>query len=130
MRLTHPSIVKTYSLEQRDGFLVIVQQFIDGCDLREYAKKPLSRTEIVEIIASVADGLGMRPPILEVLSGDMVVPRTLLAIKACGSQQVSLYRLLRLYLMYQEKQSEKMQRLINWICKIEWRWQAWRSCAW
>lgn len=57
MVLDHPGIVRTYAIEAHDGYLAIVLQYIDGADLKSPTVRPRSQTEIVELIAKIADAL-------------------------------------------------------------------------
>ncbi len=54
-RLKHPGIVPTYGAEQADGFVVIVQRFIDGCTLRELFKQTIDLRRGVELVARIAE---------------------------------------------------------------------------
>ncbi len=53
--LVHPHIVRTYGLTEADGFLFVVQQFVDGPTLDELRLS--STREIVHTVARIADGL-------------------------------------------------------------------------
>ena len=59
MKLDHPGIIKTFSVERIDGFLVIVQQLVEGTDLKKSLKNHLLRSqpEIAELVARIADAL-------------------------------------------------------------------------
>ncbi|HMP71087.1 MAG TPA: protein kinase, partial [Pirellulaceae bacterium] len=57
MSLDHPGIVRTIAVEKADGLLAIVQEFIEGGDLKSTDNRPRSHREIVELIAMVADAL-------------------------------------------------------------------------
>lgn len=59
IKLDHPGIVKTFSVERIDGFLIIVQQLIEGTDLKKSLKDSSRRTqrEIAELVAKIADAL-------------------------------------------------------------------------
>lgn len=55
--LNHPGIVRTYSVETVDSFVFVVQQFIDGCDLKSTLELDRSQQQIAEMIAKIADAL-------------------------------------------------------------------------
>lgn len=55
--LDHPHIVKTYGLEEVDDFLFVVQQFVDGSDLKQTLRSDRSLKQKVELVAKIADGL-------------------------------------------------------------------------
>ena len=55
----HPGIVRVHQLQQEGDRLVIVQEFIDGCNLAEYLKANAASTErIVELVTAIAEALG------------------------------------------------------------------------
>ncbi len=56
-QLDHPGIVKTYSLEQNDGFLFIVQQLVVGTDLLRTINSNRGKSQIAELVAHLADAL-------------------------------------------------------------------------
>lgn len=56
-KLEHPGIVRTYSIETFNGFLAIVQQYVDGTDLKTAKEKLDDKREIANLIANVADAL-------------------------------------------------------------------------
>ena len=55
--LNHPGIVRTYSVETIDSFVFVVQQFIDGCDLKSTLELDRSQQQIAELIGKIADAL-------------------------------------------------------------------------
>lgn len=57
MLLDHPGIVRTYSIENSNGYLAIVQQFIDGSDLKASINQPRSQPEIARLIESIAGAM-------------------------------------------------------------------------
>ena len=57
MKLDHPGIVRTYSVEKIDGFLFIVQQLIEGGDLQKSVNDERSHQEVAELVAWIADAL-------------------------------------------------------------------------
>ena len=57
MKLDHSGIVKTYSVEKIDGYLVIVQQLIVGTDLRTSLNDTWTHRQIAELTAALADAL-------------------------------------------------------------------------
>lgn len=56
-KLDAPGIVKTHSVGPIDGYLVIVQQLIEGTDLKQSLDSPRSHQEIAELVATIADAL-------------------------------------------------------------------------
>ncbi len=58
MELDHPGIVKTYAVEETDGLLAIVQEFIEGSDLKAQQKGMTDHQVIATLIAKIADALG------------------------------------------------------------------------
>ena len=57
MKLDHPGIVKTFSVEPIEGYLMIVQELIVGTDLQKSRKKPRTHKQIAELVASIGDAL-------------------------------------------------------------------------
>ena len=57
MMLEHPGIVRTFSIERADGFLAIVQQFVDGSDLKATKHQTRSHKEIARLVGLVAEAL-------------------------------------------------------------------------
>lgn len=57
MELDHPGIVKTYSVEESEGLLAIVQEFIDGSDLRAEQTAMTNHQVIATLVAKIADAL-------------------------------------------------------------------------
>lgn len=57
MELDHPGIVKTYAVEESAGLLAIVQQFIDGSDLRAEQATLSDHQLIATLIAKIAEAL-------------------------------------------------------------------------
>lgn len=57
MELDHPGIVKTYAVEESEGLLAIVQQFIDGTDLRAEQATLTNHQLIATLIAKIAEAL-------------------------------------------------------------------------
>ncbi|MBL8892200.1 MAG: protein kinase [Planctomycetaceae bacterium] len=57
MELDHPGIVKTYAVEESSGLLAIVQQFIDGSDLRAEQATLTNHQLIANLVAKIADAL-------------------------------------------------------------------------
>lgn len=56
-KLEHPGIVRTYSIENSNGYLAIVQQFVDGTDLKVAKEKLEDKKDIASLVANVADAL-------------------------------------------------------------------------
>lgn len=57
IKLDHPGVVKTLSIEKNDGYLFIVQQLIVGTDLEKSLETSRTRKQIAELVAQVADAL-------------------------------------------------------------------------
>ncbi|MDP1562495.1 MAG: serine/threonine-protein kinase, partial [Pirellulaceae bacterium] len=57
MELDHPGIVKTYAVEESEGLLAIVQQFIDGSDLRSEQANLSNHQLIASLVAKIAEAL-------------------------------------------------------------------------
>ncbi len=57
-KLDHPGIAKTYSVKRIYGYLIVVQQLIEGKDLQKTLYRPRTHVEIAELVAQVADALG------------------------------------------------------------------------
>ncbi|HKJ81324.1 MAG TPA: protein kinase, partial [Ignavibacteriaceae bacterium] len=55
--MNHPNVCTIHDIQEHEGQLFIVMEFIDGTTLRNN-KQPLSEKRILEIAAQVADGLG------------------------------------------------------------------------
>lgn len=58
MELDHPGIVKTFAVEESEGLLAIVQQFIDGSDLRSEQANLSNHQRIASLVAKIAEALG------------------------------------------------------------------------
>jgi TolB-like protein/predicted Ser/Thr protein kinase/Flp pilus assembly protein TadD len=57
-RLNHPNIVSTYAIEEADGHLFIVMEYVEGNSLRELARGgKLAIERIIEIACQVSKGL-------------------------------------------------------------------------
>ena len=56
--LDHPGIVRTIATETIDKFVFVVQEFVDGQDLRATLSKNRSHIEIAQLIAKTAEALG------------------------------------------------------------------------
>ena len=57
MELDHPGIVKTYAVEETAGLLAIVQEFIDGSDLRAQQTTMTNHQVIATLVAKIAEAL-------------------------------------------------------------------------
>lgn len=57
MELDHPGIVKTYSVETSAGLLAIVQEFIEGSDLRSLQPDFTNHQVIATLVAKIAEAL-------------------------------------------------------------------------
>lgn len=57
MDLDHPGIVKTYSVEATAGLLAIVQEFIEGSDLRSLQPDFTNHQVIATLVAKIAEAL-------------------------------------------------------------------------
>ncbi len=57
MDLDHPGIVKTYSVEATEGLLAIVQEFIEGSDLRSLQPDFTNHQVIATLVAKIAEAL-------------------------------------------------------------------------
>ncbi|MEQ1902904.1 MAG: protein kinase [Pirellulaceae bacterium] len=57
MLLDHPNIARTLSIENSAGQLAVVQQFIDGTDLKSTLGQPRSQQEIAQLVAKIAEAL-------------------------------------------------------------------------
>ncbi len=57
MALRHDGIVATWAVEDIDGYFFIVQQLIDGTDLKKSIRERRTQKEIATLIARVADAL-------------------------------------------------------------------------
>lgn len=57
MELDHPGIVKTYAVEESDGYLAIVQEFIEGSDLKAAQSNTTNHQVIALLVAKIADAL-------------------------------------------------------------------------
>ncbi|HSD64381.1 MAG TPA: protein kinase [Ignavibacteriaceae bacterium] len=55
--MNHPNVCTIHDIQELDGQLFIVMEFVDGITLREN-KQRLSEKRIIEIAAQIADGLG------------------------------------------------------------------------
>ena len=55
--MNHPNVCTIHDIQEHDGKLFIVMEYIEGFTLRDN-KQPLSEKRILEIAAQVADGLG------------------------------------------------------------------------
>lgn len=57
--LNHPNLVTIYEFGEDQGVLYIAMEFVRGHDLDElFAQQALTRSEILEVLAQVCDGLG------------------------------------------------------------------------
>lgn len=57
MKLDHPGIARTFAIEESDGYLAIVQEFIEGSDLSAAGKPMRDHRQIAELVAEIADAL-------------------------------------------------------------------------
>lgn len=55
--LVHPRIARTYSLENVDGYVFLVQQLVLGGTLKESLSVERSFQQVAELVAMIADGL-------------------------------------------------------------------------
>lgn len=55
--LDHPGIVKTYGVEEIDGVILIVQQFIDGQSLESLVRSENSCRYVADLMARIADAV-------------------------------------------------------------------------
>jgi hypothetical protein len=56
--ITHPNVVRTFTLERQDGHLFIVMELLDGCALADRLRQgPLPVAEVVRIATSILTGL-------------------------------------------------------------------------
>ena len=56
-RLVHPGIVQTYEVCCEQNYVFIVQQLVDGQNLKSFAKKGLLQEDVAGLVASVADAI-------------------------------------------------------------------------
>ena len=57
--LNHPNLVTIYEFGEDQGVLYIAMEFVKGHDLDELiSQQALTRSEILEVLAQVCDGLG------------------------------------------------------------------------
>ena len=56
--LDHPGIVRTIATETIDKFVFVVQEFVDGQDLRSSLTQKRSHVDVAQLIAKIAEALG------------------------------------------------------------------------
>ena len=57
MGLEHPNIVRTFGMEVVDSYAFVVQEFVEGSDLKSWMESDHSIPEKIEMVARIANGL-------------------------------------------------------------------------
>jgi serine/threonine protein kinase len=56
-KLHHPGIVQLFDYSREEQRYYLVTEYVEGCDLREWASQDKSQDEIAEVVAKIADAL-------------------------------------------------------------------------